>query len=154
MLTRFYFAIMSKWKYANYHPEDYPSVKRNLESADMFDEVWDSQKNVDSLAAEEPTNVLVAEHDGGVVGSLFIDQFGSEVAFVYRVVVNEEHRGQGIATSLMQAARDALTKRGVREVALFVDAEDEGLQDFYSKQGFKKGVHNYKAMWRATDDEN
>lgn len=135
----------------NYRPADYPSIKQNLESADMFDNVWDSQENVDSLVAEEPTNVLVAEQDNNVVGSLFIDQFGAEVAFIYRVVVNQEYRGRGIATSLLKTARDALASRGVKEVALFVDADNEGLQDFYSKQGFKKGTHSYKAMWRSVE---
>ena len=134
-----------------YRPEDYPTIKRNLESANMFDEMWDGQTNVDSLAAEEPTNILVAEQDGKVVGSLFIDQFGADLAFIYRVVVDEKYRGQGIATSLLTAARDTLAKRGVKEVALFVNSEDDGLQDFYARQGFKKGTRSYKAMWRSTD---
>lgn len=138
-------------KIRNYQPDDYPSIRQNLESAEMFDAVWDSQENVDSLSAEEPTNVLVAEQDGEVVGSLFIDQFGADVAFIYRVVVDEKYRGQGIATNLLDAARNALADRGVKEVALFVDADDEGLQGFYTKQGYKTGTHSYKAMWRSVE---
>lgn len=140
-------------KIRDYRPSDFPAIKRNLEVADMFDEVWDSQANVDALATETPCHVLVAEHEGKVIGSLFIDQFGPEVAFIYRVVVDPDYRKHGTATQLLEAARARLAAKGAQEIALFVDAEKGDLLDFYAKRGYREGKHLYRVMWRPVKEE-
>jgi ribosomal protein S18 acetylase RimI-like enzyme len=94
----------------------------------------------------------VAEQDGELIGSLFIDQFGSQVAFIFRLVVDKEYRNKGVATALINKAQEILKARGTKEVALLVDAENTVLQDFYGKKNYKLGKHSYKTMWRSLQD--
>jgi ribosomal protein S18 acetylase RimI-like enzyme len=133
----------------NYQEQDYEAIMQNLKQADMFDEVWDGKTNFSSLIHEDPTNILVAEVDGKVVGSVLIDQFGAELAFIYRLVVSEDYRRQGVGARLIDAAHDTLRARGTKEVALFADATNEKLIQYYRGKGYTEGKHKYKTMWRS-----
>jgi ribosomal protein S18 acetylase RimI-like enzyme len=132
----------------NYRRDDYGSIKRNLEVAGMFEEPWDSAANYDSLIAEHPSNILVAEVDDKVVGSLLIDRYGAEGAFVYRVVVDEQLRRSGVASELLETAHRILKEQGVKVVALFADAENPELLNYYGKRGYTRLSHDYAPMWK------
>lgn len=133
----------------NYVPADYAAIKANLEAAGMFAEPWDSKSNYDSLVAEHPSNILVTEVGGHVVGSLLIDRYGAEGAFIYRLVVHRDHRGAGVASRLLEDAHQTLREQGVKVVALFADAEDSELLAYYAKRGYAQLPHDYAPMWKA-----
>jgi ribosomal protein S18 acetylase RimI-like enzyme len=132
----------------SYKPNDYLAIKRNLLVAGMFDEPWDSPSNYDSLVAEHPYNVLVAETDGQLVGSLLIDRYGAECAFIYRLVVDDGHRRSGVASHLLEEAHRVLREDGVLVVALLADARNTALINYYAKKGYTRLPHDYAPMWK------
>ena len=133
----------------NYQSSDYEAIARNLKNDGGYDPVWDGQSNFESLVAENPANILVAEVDGKVVGSVLIDQFGADLAFLYRLIVDEDYRRQGIAGQVIEAAHHELRARGAREVALFADSDRPELLKYYRGKGYTEGEHKYKTMWRS-----
>ena len=138
-------------KIRNYKPADYVAVVANLKPEDMFDEIWDSQKSYDSVISIDPDNIQVAEVDGKVVGSVMIDQMGGDLAFIYRLVVNKDYRGRGIANKLLDEVYRILRARGTKEVALFANSENEKLSKFYAKRGYAKGTNTYRTFWKSVD---
>lgn len=135
----------------DYRPEDYDAIVKNLKPEDMFDEIWDSRNNYETKVAENPSDILVAEVDGKVVGSVLIDQMGQEMAFIYRLVVTKSYRNQGVASQLLEKVYEVLKSRGTKEVALFANSKDEKLIEFYSHKGYSKGENTYRAMWKSLE---
>ena len=83
----------------------------------------------------------VAIADGRVVGTIFLTPFGSDVATVSGVIVDEARRGQGIGRRLLEWA---LHEAGDRECRLV--ATEDGLP-LYQRLGFQacSTVRQYQA---------
>jgi ribosomal-protein-alanine N-acetyltransferase len=58
-------------------------------------------------------------------------------AIIMRIAVHPEHRGQGIASRLINAALDEIKSRNLRCVDLDVDIDKNGAIKLYEKFGFK-----------------
>ena len=58
-------------------------------------------------------------------------------AIIMRIAVHPEHRGQGIASRLINAALDEIKSRNLRCVELDVDIVKNGAIKLYEKFGFK-----------------
>ena len=58
-------------------------------------------------------------------------------AIIMRIAVHPEHRGQGIASRLINAALDEIKSRNLRCVELDVDIVKNGAIGLYEKFGFK-----------------
>jgi len=132
-------------KIRSYTPADFPSVKENLSNAEMYEENWDNEKNLNEKIKRNPDSILVAEEDGKVVGNIFVveDGWGS---WIFRLAVNENRRKEGVGTLLLQSAENLLKKRGIKEVALLIEKKKEHLKDFYGKRGYKS-FGDYTLMW-------
>ena len=70
-------------------------------------------------------------------------------AVILRIAVHPEHRGKGIATSLIAAALDRLRKMSIEEVALDVEIVKRGAIELYEKLGFR-----LRQVVTANDEEN
>ena len=70
-----------------------------------------------------PDAVLLAEHDGSVVGELAWVGAGED-GYIASVGVLEAHRGKGIATALLHAAFADIARAGHRSATLGVDTEN------------------------------
>lgn len=127
-----------------YQLSDYGQVKEILEEAGMFDEEWDSEKNLSSMP-----QILVAEDKNNVVGVLYINNFGKEIGWMFRLAVKKSHRKHGIATHLITKAEEFLKENGAIEVGMYVGANDQNLRNFYKKRGFKSSKKPYIYMWKA-----
>lgn len=55
--------------------------------------------------------------------------------FIYDLAVREDHQRQGIATRLVDELRVAAAERGIHEVFVPADNEDQGALEFYRAQG-------------------
>ena len=78
---------------------------------------------------------LVAEHDGDVVGSLFVDERGP-IAGIGPIVVDPSAQDDGVGRTLMEAALDRERGRGTAGVRLVQTAYHYRSFALYAKLGF------------------
>jgi ribosomal protein S18 acetylase RimI-like enzyme len=89
--------------------------------------------------------VLVAERDGAVVGYAFAGVEGNDymalrgpAGVIYDLVVDPEHRRQGVGTTLLDATLQALEKLGAPRALLFTADKNEVARDMFTKAGFRR----------------
>jgi len=89
--------------------------------------------------------VLVAEHDGAVVGYAFGGMEGFDymallgpAAVLYDLVVDPARRGEGVGTALLDAVFADLKKRGAPRVLLFTAYKNGGAQSLFERVGFRR----------------
>src|SRR3972149_3253017 len=119
--------LISMVKLRNYQTSDYSAVKKNLQEADMYDDVWDSEDNLTGMINKDPESVIVAYERNTVVGHLVVVSYGVKMTYLFRLVVKKKYRNQGIASQLMKHAEGIARKRGAREIGLYVDTQNNTL---------------------------
>jgi ribosomal protein S18 acetylase RimI-like enzyme len=89
--------------------------------------------------------VLVAEREGEVVGYAYGGVEGNDYMVlrgpageIYDVVVDPDHRRQGLGTALFAAVLDALESLGAPRVVLFTADKNHGAQAMFAKLGFRR----------------
>ena len=94
---------------------------------------------------ESDVIVLVAEHEGGVVGYTYSGVEGTDymslrgpAGVLYDIVVDTAHRGKGIGRQLLEATLAALHERGVPRVVLSTAQRNEGAQKLFERAGFRR----------------
>jgi ribosomal protein S18 acetylase RimI-like enzyme len=95
---------------------------------------------------EEPDIVvLVAEHDGEVVGYTYAGVEGTDymalrgpAGVLYDIVVNPAHRGQGVGRRLLDATLAALKAKGAPRVVLSTAERNEPAQRLFARAGFRR----------------
>lgn len=131
-----------------YKEGDYKQVEENLREAGLFDETWDSEKNVNGMVAKDPGSIIVAEEAEKVVGSVFLVYQGPKLVYLFRLVVKKEYRGKGIASKLIEKAYEIAKNNGVEEIGMYVDSSNKDLHEFYGKRDFKRSKSTYYYMWK------
>ena len=89
--------------------------------------------------------VLVAEREGQVVGYAFAGMEGNDymalrgpAGVVYDLVVDPDHRRQGIGRVLLAAALEALSDLGAPRAVLFTADKNHVAQALFDKAGFRR----------------
>ena len=82
----------------------------------------------------EPDGCFVGEVEGQVVASATTTTYGQDLAWIGMVLVDVEHRRQGIGRQLFRHALNYLDERGVRTIGL--DATPLG-KTLYDQMGFR-----------------
>ena len=89
--------------------------------------------------------VLVAERDGAVVGYAYAGVEGNDymalrgpAGVIYDLVVDPDHRRQGIGGALLEAAQAALAERGEPRAVLSTAERNVGAQRMFEKAGFRR----------------
>jgi ribosomal protein S18 acetylase RimI-like enzyme len=89
--------------------------------------------------------VLVAEQAGDVTGYAFSGMEGFDylnlrgpAAVLYDLVVDPDHRRQGIGKSLLEATFAALQGRGAPRVLLFTAEKNHSAQAVFERAGFRR----------------
>ena len=90
---------------------------------------------IDNKLRVQPELLLVAEDDHGIVGAVMAGFDGTR-GWIHHLGVALEHRRQGIATALVQAAEEGLRQLGCPKVNLQVRAGNEGVVAFYHAAGY------------------
>jgi len=100
--------------------------------------------------AEEKRLALFAVLAGQVVGcvQLRFDEKRRGQARVHALVVARAHRRQGVATCLMDGLEQLAAERGLRELVLYVHADNEPAIRLYSGRGYQT-----VPACQRTDDE-
>lgn len=89
--------------------------------------------------------VLVAEREGDVVGYVYAGMEGNDymalrgpAGLIYDLVVDPDHRRQGIGTALIDAALEALHERGAPRALLFTAEKNYPAQAMFDRAGFRR----------------
>src|SRR5436305_11919768 len=92
--------------------------------------------------------VLVAEREGVVVGYAFAGIEGNDymalrgpAGVVYDLVVDPDHRRQGIGRALLAAALDALAALGAPRALLFTADKNHVAQALFDKAGVRQTIN-------------
>ncbi|MEZ4523111.1 MAG: GNAT family N-acetyltransferase [Thermomicrobiales bacterium] len=107
--------------------------------------------------AYEPSSVLIAEHNGEVVGKLelFIawKSTHGKFALIRRFVVAPGWRGKGVGQELLDAAVDKAKQEGCAFVELSVDVTNPIPHAFYAREGFVEDRVEVLMRKPLTDDD-
>jgi ribosomal protein S18 acetylase RimI-like enzyme len=108
--------------------------------------------------------VLVAEHDGEVVGYTYAGVEGNDymslrgpAGVLYDIVVDPAHRGHGVGRMLLDATLEALEAKGAPRVVLSTAERNESAQRLFARAGFRRTMIEMTreldaAVSRPTDD--
>jgi ribosomal protein S18 acetylase RimI-like enzyme len=98
------------------------------EAAENEDRPPDTRAAVAALLDRDPAAVIVAEHDGALIGSVIAGWDGWRY-HLYRLAVQPGWRRQGVGAALLAAAEDRLAALGAtRADAMVLDGNDLGQQ--------------------------
>jgi ribosomal protein S18 acetylase RimI-like enzyme len=93
----------------------------------------------------EKAFVLVAEHEGKVVGYVYGTLDGRDwmalrdaCGVLQDIFVDEPSRRSGVAKQLLEALSERLKERGAPRVVLSTAAKNEGAQRFFESMGFRR----------------
>lgn len=139
---------ISQVKIRNYTDTDYTDIVEILKEADLFDAVWDSQANLNSITKSNPHSILVAVEQDKVIGNIIIVTYGKKVSYLFRLAVKKEYRRQGIGSALIKKAEEIIKQNGTGEAGLYVDSGNFDLQEYYRKRDFNISPKTYYYMWK------
>jgi ribosomal protein S18 acetylase RimI-like enzyme len=95
----------------------------------------DRREDVEHLIAGSPAALLVAEHEGEIVGALIAAWDGWR-GNMYRLAVRGDRRREGIGIALAHAGEDYLRGCGARRVTALVAFDDEMAGRFWDSAGY------------------
>lgn len=95
------------------------------------------------LLASKRAEIFVAEINGEVVGMCTMQIMistakGREVCQVEDVVVDVEHRGKGIGSSLLRRVEEWAFTHGLGRIQLNADRDNHPALGFYRRQGWRQ----------------
>ena len=117
-----YQGIISLWKSAG------PGI--HITASDSLDEIKKKQ-------LRDPDLFLVADCDGGVIGTV-LGGFDGRRGIVYHLAVLEPYREQGIGESLMSELEDRLHRKGCIRCYLLVTMDSQKNIEYYLNRGWDK----------------
>jgi ribosomal protein S18 acetylase RimI-like enzyme len=95
--------------------------------------------------AEPNIVILVAERDGEVIGYSYSGVEGTDymalrgpAGAMYDIVVDPDHRQQGVGRMLVEATLEALKSHGVPRVVLSTAAKNTAAQRLFDRTGFRR----------------
>lgn len=130
--------------YYQLHPKEEPIITPERERA------------FGRIMADPNSYLLTAREDGNIIGTAHLtilnnlSRNGSPGAYVENVVVDREHRGQGIGEKLIAVATEKARENGCYKIFLCTGTihnderqrEKERRHRFYRKTGLKDGIKN------------
>jgi len=114
---------------------DAASVLRLWSEAVAAESSTDHEAALRTLLARDPAALLIAETDGGPIGTLIVGWDGWRGA-LYRLAVVPVWRRRGVARLLVAEAEERLRALGARRVAAMVIMEHEHAVGFWSAVGY------------------
>ncbi|MFD5075259.1 GNAT family N-acetyltransferase [Streptomyces sp. NPDC058371] len=94
-------------------PEDLDSVLAFWKTAAEGTSISDDRDGVARLVARDPEALILAEHEGELVGTV-IAGFDGWRCHLYRLAVHPQRRRLGIGSALLAAAEERFTRLGGR----------------------------------------
>lgn len=95
----------------------------------------DSKDGIAVFLERNPKTCFVAVKDEEIIGAIITGHDGRR-GYIYHTAVSPEHRRQGIAKRLVEAALDALKEQGINKAALLVFERNKNGNEFWENIGF------------------
>jgi ribosomal protein S18 acetylase RimI-like enzyme len=135
--------VHDHWRIRNAGEGDIAAVLDLWVVAGSVPSVSDSTDGLARLLATDPQALLVAEHDGVLVGSLIAAWDGWRGSF-YRLAVSPEHRRVGLATMLLREGERRLRERGAVRLTAIVADDEQGAMAFWRAAGYERQQHQVR----------
>jgi len=109
-----------------------------------FEIDFDKQlSGISKLFHHEGTDLLVAKHEGAVVGMVTMQRLissaeGDYVGQIEDLVVNEAYRKMGVGSRLINKMRFLAQSYGYKRIQLAADIDNENALQFYTRRGFRR----------------
>lgn len=133
-------------------PEDLPQLA--LIDARAFPNFWHmGAQRLNQLSQSESARLLVADADGQAAGFILTEtvlQDGRAQGFVVRVCVDPALHRQGVGTSLMAGAVNAMHRAGMTRVSLNALLSNEDTLAFYRRLGFVAQLRHSQVLGTVT----
>lgn len=100
-----------------------------------LNDVDDSEDGIARFLERNPETSFVDEKDGKLLGVIMAGNDGRR-GYIYHTAVYPAYQNQGIGSSLVKAALDALKELGISKVVLVVFERNKDGNAFWEKQGF------------------
>jgi len=102
----------------------------------------EQREEVLKISMERPDyELLIVEEDGRVVG--FVDQFiiedfvhGAKLSYIQNLFVTKRYRGKGLGDLLLKQIVMSSKEKGVSEIHVATEFENESAIKLYKKRGF------------------
>jgi ribosomal protein S18 acetylase RimI-like enzyme len=95
----------------------------------------DTPEGLERLLADNPGALLVAEHDGAIVG-VVVAAWDGWRGNMYRLAVDPAHRRRGVAFALVRAGEAHVAARGARRVTALVAHEEADAVGLWETAGY------------------
>jgi len=103
--------------------------------------------------ADPQRAVLIARHDGRIVGYAMLIRGADGAAELSKMYLLDDFHGTGPASMLMDAAVNTAADWGARSIWLGVNQENQRAQRFYLKSGFTiNGTRTFRVGARQEND--
>lgn len=97
----------------------------------------DSKEEIAKYLKRNPGLSFVSEHNERITGTIMCGHDGRR-GIMYHVAVDPEYRHQKIGRQLVEQSLNGLKKAGIEKCHLFVLADNELGNQFWSSQGWQK----------------
>jgi len=106
---------------------------------------------ITTLFNEKSSDILVAKHEGRVVGMITMQRLISSAAgdFIGQMedlVVEKDYRKMGVGSRLINQMRNIAQNHGYKRIQLAADANNDNALHFYNRRGFRRthlSVHHF-----------
>lgn len=116
----------------------YASYSMSPDTIDAAVEDWYDDAAIEDATADDDRQFLVGERDGEVVAFADAVVVGDdETGDLHWLHVHPDHRGEGVAKTLLEETREALRERGVDVLRGMVLADNSEGNSFYRHYGFE-----------------
>lgn len=119
---------------------DIPAVLTFWRLAAEGTSISDDHDGVTRLITRDPEALLLAEREGNLAGTM-IAGFDGWRCCAYRLAVHPDHRRQGVATALLDAAERRFTALGGRRVDAMVLEDNVRAHHTWDAAGYRREDH-------------
>ncbi len=119
----------------------------------QFDTYW-FDLTVQKYFQDPTASIFIAEKSGNILGTTFADVRRDPLGFMYglisNIIINEEARGHGVGSNLLELATSFLSKLKIQKIWGNVNCGNENMVHVYEKQGY---THKFTVMSKNVDLE-
>ncbi|MEK6847486.1 MAG: GNAT family N-acetyltransferase [Nanoarchaeota archaeon] len=116
--------------------EDYESIKNLLESENMIGK-WFTKEKLSKMLKKDKKSYFVAEIEDKTRGSIFSNDDGGYYGYISKLIVDKNHRNNGVAHRLIKAVMDNFKARNIEWVFAHVKKDNIPSINLFKKFGIK-----------------